>query len=125
MSRSLKKGPFVEKKLFDRIEAMNQKINHMDNAVTDFFNKMSDVLATLQGKLLFMGMMAKMMPKGKDKGEAPKAMGFEINEGMMQMMGGFTVLRLTNMMGMMNIHMTKEQLLDLNAKLNKIKRPKK
>jgi len=23
---------------------MNQKINHMDNAVTDFFNKMSDVL---------------------------------------------------------------------------------
>ena len=25
MSRSLKKGPFVEKKLFDRIEAMNQK----------------------------------------------------------------------------------------------------
>ena len=25
MSRSVKKGPFVEKKLFDRIEAMNQK----------------------------------------------------------------------------------------------------
>ena len=25
MSRSLKKGPFVEKKLFDRIEAMNAK----------------------------------------------------------------------------------------------------
>ena len=88
-------------------------------------DKMSDVLATLQGKLLFAGMMAKLMPKGKDKGDAPKAMGFEINEGMLQMMGGFTVLRLTNMMGMMNIHMTKEQLLDLNAKLNKIKKPKK
>ena len=25
MSRSLKKGPFVEKKLFDRVEAMNKK----------------------------------------------------------------------------------------------------
>ena len=25
MSRSVKKGPFVEKKLFDRIEAMNEK----------------------------------------------------------------------------------------------------
>ena len=25
-------------------DTMNQKINHMDNAVTDFFNKMSDVL---------------------------------------------------------------------------------
>ncbi len=26
------------------IDSMSQKINHMDNAVTDFFNKMSDVL---------------------------------------------------------------------------------
>ena len=88
-------------------------------------DRLSDVLATLQGKLLFAGLMAKMMPKGEGKGEAPKAMGFEINEGMMQMMGGFTVLRLTSMLGMMNIHMTKEQLLDLNAKLNKIKKPRK
>ena len=87
-------------------------------------DKMSDVLATMKGKLLFASMFAKMMPKGKDKGEgeAPKAMGFEINEGMMQMMGGFTVLRLTNMLGMMNMSMTKEQLLELNAKLNKIKK---
>ncbi len=83
-------------------------------------NKMSEVLATVRGKLLFMGLMAKMMPK---KGE--KVMGFEMNDGMMQMMGGFTVLRLTSMLGMMNIHMTKEQLLDLNAELNKIKAPKK
>ena len=87
-------------------------------------NKMSEVLATVRGKLLFAGMIAKMMPKGKN-GEAPKAMGFELNEGMMQMMGGFTVLRLTGMLGMMNINMTKEELLDLNAQLNKIKAPKK
>ena len=83
-------------------------------------NKMSEVLATVRGKLLFAGMMAKMLPKGKN-GEAPKAMGFEINEGMMQMMGGFTLLRLTGMLGMMNISFTKEELLDLNEKLNKIK----
>ena len=44
---------------------------------------------------------------------------------MMQMMGGFTVLRLTGMLGMMNINLTKEQLLDLNEQLNKIKKPKK
>ncbi len=81
-------------------------------------DKMSDVLATVRGKLLFAAMAAKMMPK---KGE--KVMGgFELNEGMMQMMGGFTVLRLTSMMGMMNIHFTKEQLLDLNKELNKIKK---
>ena len=41
------------------------------------------------------------------------------------MMGGFTVLRLSGMMGMMGVNPTKEQLLDLNAKLNKIKKPNK
>ena len=32
----------IDLKTAKTIEAMNQKINHMDNAVTDFFNKMSD-----------------------------------------------------------------------------------
>jgi len=86
-------------------------------------SKMSEVMDTVRGKLLFVGLMAKMMPKGKDGGA--KAMGFELTSDMMQMMGGFTVLRLTSMLGMMNIELTKEQLLDLNAQLNKIKAPKK
>ena len=34
----------IDLKTAKTIEAMNQKINHMDTAVTDFFNKMSDVL---------------------------------------------------------------------------------
>ena len=34
----------IDLKTAKTIEAMNQKINHMDNAVTGFFNKMSDVL---------------------------------------------------------------------------------
>ena len=29
----------IDLKTAKTIEAMNQKINHMDNAVTDFFNK--------------------------------------------------------------------------------------
>ena len=48
-----------------------------------------------------------------------------MSEGMKQMMGGFTVIRLTSLMGAADIHFTKEELLDLNAKLNKIKKPKK
>ena len=44
--------------------------------------------------------------------------------GIMQMLSGFTVLRLTSMIGMMNISFTKEELLKLNKKLNKIKKPK-
>ena len=46
-----------------------------------------------------------------------------MNDSMMQMLGGFTFLRLSGMMGMMGIEFTKEQLLDINAKLNKIKKP--
>ena len=55
-----------------------------------------------------------------------EAMGFEIGPEMMAMMGGFTVLRLFTLMGgMMDVKFTKEQLLEINAKLNKIKKPKK
>lgn len=83
---------------------------------------MGDILATVRGKLLFAGLMAKMMPKGKTS-----AAGFDIDMAgpMMDMLGGFTVLRLTGMMGSMNINFTKEQLLDLNAQLNKIKKKEK
>ncbi len=84
-------------------------------------SKMSEIMGTLRGKMLLGSLMMKMMPKKGKDGEAPKAMGFELNEGMMQMMGGFTLLRLTSMLRMMNISFTKEELLDLNAKLNKIK----
>ena len=86
-------------------------------------DKMGDVISTVQGKLLFMGMFAKMMGgKGGKEGKM-EAMGFEINADMMSMMNGFTVLRLFTLMGgMMDVKFTKEQLLDLNAKLNKIKK---
>ena len=84
-------------------------------------SKMSDIMATMRGKMLLGGLMMKLMPKKGKDGDGPKAAGFELNEGMMQMMGGFTLLRLTSMLGMMNISFTKEELLDLNEKLNKIK----
>ena len=90
-------------------------------------DKLSDIMATMQGKLLFAGMFAKLMGsmKGDKNGEGKKAAGFDLNPEMMQMMGSFTVLRLTGLISMMDIHFTKEELLDLNAKLNKIKKKKK
>ena len=89
-------------------------------------DKISTIMATLQGKMLFAGLMMKFMPKGK-KGEKNTVMGgFEMNESMMSMLGGFTILRLLGMAGgMLGIEVSKEDLLDLNKKLNKIKRPKK
>ena len=55
-----------------------------------------------------------------------EAMGFELNGDMMNMLGGFTILRMLGMAGgMLGIEISKEELLALNAKLNKIKAPKK
>ena len=72
--------------------------------------------------MLFASLAAKI---AKNLGNKEATGGFELGEGMMQMMGGFTVIRLTSLMGAANVHFTKEELLDLNAKLNKIKKPKK
>ena len=107
-----------------RLKEKNAILNWFDiTEVEGHFSlndKIGDILKTVQGKMLFMGMFAKMMPK---KGE--KVMGgFEMNDGMMQMLGGFTVLRLSGMIGTMGVNLTKEDLLTLNAKLNKIKKPK-
>ena len=88
-------------------------------------DKMGDVIATVRGKMIFMGLMGKMLGGGKKDGEGMKAAGFDVTPDMMSMMNGFTVLRLLTLMGgMMDAKFTKEDLLELNAKLNKIKKPK-
>ncbi|MBR2406610.1 MAG: glycoside hydrolase family 2 protein [Clostridia bacterium] len=82
-------------------------------------DKLSDIMATTQGKLTLMGLFTKLMGS---MGGGKKAAGFELSPEMMKMMGSFTLLRLTGLVSMMDITFTKEQLLDLNAKLNKIKK---
>ena len=90
-------------------------------------DKMSDVLSTMRGKMIFMSLVGKLMGGKKGKGgKKREAMGFEVTPEMMTMMGGFTVLRLFTLMGgMMDVNFTKEELLKLNKKLNKIRKPKK
>jgi len=79
-------------------------------------DKMSDIITNPAGQAMFGQLMGGMAGK--------KAMGFELNEAMMSMMGGFTMLRLITLAGgMMDMKVTKEQLLALNAQLNQI--PKK
>ncbi len=84
-----------------------------------------DIMSTMQGKLLVMSLIPKFMGK-KKSGEGA---GFDISgmnmSGMMDMLGSFTFLRLAGMLTMVDIKLTKEDLLDINAKLNKIKKPKK
>ena len=87
---------------------------------------MGDILATVRGKLLFMQLMSKLMPKKKKGDKKGGGFGdFEMNkDAMMQMLGGFTILRLTGMIGMVGVELTKEDLLALNKKLNKVRKPK-
>jgi len=80
-------------------------------------SKMSDVMATDGGRAIMMGIFSAMMPQTEEAQDA-STMG-----SMMQMLGSFTVLRLVGMIGSMNINLTKEQLLDMNARLNLIPKP--
>ena len=83
-------------------------------------DKLSDIMANPQGQQLFAGMMKQMMASGGK--DSMMGAGFEMTPALMQMMGGFTVVRLAGLMGAANVKMTKEQLLGLNAMLNKIKK---
>ena len=132
-----KAGEFEDKGTIRKVDEMNQDyILKEKGAVLNWFDvteiegryslndKISDILASFWGKLWFAKIGLKLK-KAMSGGEAKKASGFELSEDMMQMMGGFTVLRLTSLIGMMNVTFTKEDLLKMNRQLNKIRKPKK
>ena len=86
---------------------------------------MGDIMKSFRGKLWFIRFglqLKKRMSKGKKSGGG--IAGFELNKDIMAILGGFTVLRLTSLMGMVDISFTKEELLKLNKKLNRIRKPK-
>ncbi|MBE5753578.1 MAG: glycoside hydrolase family 2 protein [Clostridiales bacterium] len=135
-----KAGDLEDKGTIRKVEEMNQDyILKEKGAVLNWFDvteiegryslndKISDIMASFRGKLWFikLGLKLKKAMSAGNKGEKKKAAGFELNEDMMKMMGGFTVLRLTSMVGMMNLNFTKEELLAMNKQLNKIRKPKK
>ena len=76
-------------------------------------DKVGDVMANPEGAALFSQLMKQMMT-------APDGKGLEMTPVMLEMMNGFTVLRLTSMMSALKITFTKEQLLELNERLNQI-----
>ena len=130
-------GEYKDESKIRKVDTFNEEYRLVEKgAVLNWFDidmpegrlslndKMSDVISTFRGKLIFASLVKKLMG-GKKKGGI-KAAGFEVGPEMMAMMGGFTVLRLFTLMGgMMDVKFTKEQLLALNKKLNRIKKPKK
>ncbi|HAL74605.1 MAG TPA: beta-galactosidase, partial [Clostridiales bacterium] len=118
-------GKICKVETFDeayRLKEKNAILNWFDiTAPEGYFSlndKVSEIMKSIKGKLLFMGLLAKMMPKKGDKA----AGGFEMNDAMLNMLGGFTVLRLSGLIGAVGVNLTREDLLNLNAKLNKIKK---
>ena len=125
-------GEYTDTSVINKVEVFNVAYRLREkSAILNWFDitevegylsindKLSDIMATPEGMQMFGSIFASMLPQKGDK----VAGGFEMNDAMMQMMGGFTFLRLAGMIGTMGVNLTKEQLLDINAKLNKIKKP--
>ena len=140
-------GQLRDESLIRKVETFNEEYRMKEvGAILNWFDieeregyfnlndKLSDIMATFRGKLWLVSLLLTIKKKmdGGKKAEAKgekKGGGFSVDmknvKGLTQMLGGFTVLRMTSMMGMANVNFTKEELLAINAKLNKIKRPKK
>ena len=130
-------GDCKDESVIRKVESFNEEYRLKEKgAVLNWFDitapegyfslndKMGDLLASKEGSSLIMGVLGKLFAAaGADA--KPAGMDIDMNsEGMMKMMGGFTVLRLLNMIGLMghDTAFTKEQLLEINAGLNKIKK---
>ena len=140
-----KAGELTDESFIRKVDTFNEEYRMKEvGAILNWFDitekegyfnlndKMSDIMATLGGKI-WLGTMMLTMKKKMDANKKPdengeKKGGFNVDlksiKGMGQMLGGFTVLRLTSLMGMANVNFTKEELLKINDQLNKIRKPK-
>ncbi len=125
-------GEFSDSSVIRKVDEFNNSYRLVEKgAVLNWFDidapegyyslndKLSDIMACPEGAAFVKGLAAQMM-----KGIGNTEMGEDAFGGaMMQMMGSFTVLRLASLMGAANVKFSKEDLLGLNAMLNKIKKP--
>ena len=101
-------------------------------------DSLGDIMKTLRGRIFFAGLIfgilrqasgkghaAKGKPKEESKKGASMKMTFGLGEikGVLRMMRSFTVLRLTSMVGMIGVSYTKEELLAMNDRLSRIRKP--
>ena len=82
-------------------------------------DKIEDILKTDGGKKIFAELMASLSEASKSDTGAT----MPVNQDMMRMLGGFTMLRFLSMAGMMGLSFSKEELLDINRRLNEVGAP--
>ena len=90
-------------------------------------DKFSDICKSTRGKLITASFVLslfkkfKATQKGDKKGGGGLPGGMKPSKELLQMAGAFTPLRIANLIGAMEVKFNKEELLALNAKLNKVK----
>ena len=135
-------GEYRDESVIRKVDEMNQDyVLKEQGAILNWFDvkapkgryslndTIKDIMKSRTGRLLFKVLIKFAMWKMKSKKKGKKNDGgFDIDlsegNGIMEMMGSFTVLRLTSMVSMANISFTKKQLLGFNKVLNRIRKPK-
>ena len=121
-------GDCRDESVIRKVDAFNERYRLREKgAVLNWFDvsepeglfslndRIGDICAVPQGKAVIDELLSKF--------SGGTAAGFEITDGMREMMNGFTVLRMTSLMGTTGTSLDKEALLSLNQKLNQIKKP--
>ncbi|MCI7170769.1 glycoside hydrolase family 2 protein [bacterium] len=105
-----------------RLKENSAILNWFDITAPEGYFSLNDridaIMTNTEGAKLLGSMFRKMTESKKDK----EGGAFEMSEGMMKMMGSFTLIRLIGMMGVIGATPSKEELLGLNAMLNQIKK---
>ena len=82
-------------------------------------DKISDILTVQESRSALEKFFLAAASKSQEKSMMGEAFS---NSEMLTMMGNFTVLRLSGLMGTAGVNVTKEELLGLNEELNKVKK---
>lgn len=92
-------------------------------------DQLSEVCKSFKGKIVTASFALMLLKKFKsrtnasgDKKGGGMPGGMKLSKDLLQMVGAFSMLRAANLVGSMEIKFTKEELLKLNARLNKIKK---
>ena len=135
-------GDFKDESVIKKVDQINQDyvfkekgaiLNWFDITAPDGYytinDKFSDLFKTFKGKMVSLSfgllLLKKFKATKKDdgkKGGGGLPGGMKPSKELLQMVGAFSILRVANLIGAMEVKFTKEELLEFNAKLNKIKR---
>ena len=139
---TVKAGDCMDESVIKKVDTFNEDYRLKDEGdvinwfeittPTGYFSindTLGDIMATFGGKIFLAQMLIKLVKKQKSAAKKERAekkgagSSIKLNKNIVKLAEGFTVKRIISMVGMMGIEpMTKEDILAMNAKLNKIKK---